>query len=113
MKNTAYEPRADAVLVDLGERHALIDPQSERIHILNQGAAWIWQHLEARIETANANDADVLDDFLGFLNAEGLIQECARPVGQATVRLPMAPVVHGTEPLEVAANNSNGDWAEF
>ena len=99
-------------LVDIGDQHALVDQQSEQVHILNGPGAWVWSRLgtEAKVSDELAGEVaaflETLDD------RELLAGEQADASVSTTGQLTSAPMLLATAPLQVAAGNSDDPFGD-
>ena len=105
--------RRDSVfLVDIGDQHALVDQQTEQVHILNAPAAWVWSRL--------GTETSVPDEFAGEVRAflvtledrQLLASEETDDRVSTTGQLTGAPELLATAPLQVAAGNSDDPFGD-
>ena len=104
--------KGNVFLVDIGDQHALVDQQSEKVHILNGPAAWVWSCLGTDAPVPDALAADVRA-FLDALEDRQLlgreqVDEELSTTGQPTGR----PQLMATAPLQVAAGNSDDPFGD-
>ena len=123
MSTRHYTPRADVILVPLGDQHALIDPRGEQVYVLNAAAAELWQALGADPRCGSeplpllspacgGSESDAaVDAFLAELVERGLVVAGAAPPagGERLGALPLSgrPAIIAQAPLQVAANTCN------
>ncbi len=104
--------RSHVFLVDIGDQHALVDQELERVHIVNGSGAWVWSRLgsETPVPDVLAGETRV---FLETLEACQLLGQ--GPVGEevsTTGRPTGAPELLATAPLQVAAGNSDDPFGD-
>lgn len=100
-------------LVELGDRYALVDRGSARVHLINTDAAWVWTRLGTAAEIPEAATTAVtafLDELAGF-GLTGGTGNSGCPAGPAGFG--GAPRIIDSTPLQVAANNSPGTGDPF
>lgn len=104
--------RSTVFLVDIGDQHALVDQELERVHIVNGPGAWVWSGLGTDTSVPDALAGEVRAFLEALADRQLLADERADESVSTTGQPTGAPKLLATAPLQVAAGNSSDPFGD-